>query len=194
MAVRLRLARRGRKARPYYYIVATDNRTPRDGKFIERIGSYNPVTNPATIELNFDRALTWLNNGAQPSDTVRRILSYKGVLMKKHLLDGVKKGAFNEAEAERRFNAWLEEKNSKIRSKVSDLENAKRSENKARLEAETAIKEKRAEALAKKQLEAMNALKEESSEEAPVVEENTTEDVVAEGEAPTSAEEATAEE
>jgi small subunit ribosomal protein S16 len=125
-----------------------------------------------------------LNNGAQPSDTVRRILSYKGVLMKKHLLDGVKKGAFNEAEAERRFNAWLEEKNSKIRSKVSDLENAKRSENKARLEAETAIKEKRAEVLAKKQLEAMNALKEESSEEAPVVEENTTEDVVAEGEAP----------
>ncbi|MDR2011378.1 MAG: 30S ribosomal protein S16 [Bacteroidales bacterium] len=190
MAVRLRLARHGRKTRPYYYIVATDNRSPRDGKFIERIGSYNPVTNPATIELDFDRALTWLNNGAQPSDTVRRILSYKGVLMKKHLLEGVKKGAFDETEAEKRFNAWLEEKNSKIRSKVSDLESAKRTESKAKLEAETKVKEKRAEAIAKKQLEAMNALKEESAEEVPANEDNTTEEVVADT---TTAEETTEE-
>jgi small subunit ribosomal protein S16 len=155
MAVRLRLARHGRKGRPYYYIVAADNRAPRDGRFIERIGSYNPMTNPATIDLNFDRALSWINNGAQPSDTVKRILSYKGVLMKKHLLDGVKKGAFDEAEAERRFKKWLEEKESKIRTKISDLEATKRSEAKVKLEAEIQVKEKRAEAIAKKYAEAV---------------------------------------
>ncbi len=150
MAVKLRLARHGRKRIPYYYIVAADSRSPRDGKFIERVGSYNPVSNPAQIDLNFDRALTWLMNGAQPSDTVRRILSYKGVLMKKHLLEGVKKGAFDEAEAERRFQAWLAQKDSKISSKVSDLEKAQREESKVRIEAERKVKEQKAEAIAKK--------------------------------------------
>ena len=194
MAVRLRLARHGRKARPYYYIVATDGRSPRDGNFIERIGSYNPMTNPATIELDFDKALTWVNNGAQPSDTVRRILSYKGVMMKKHLLDGVKKGAFDEAEAEKRFNSWFDEKNSKIKTKVSDLASAKRAEEKAKLEAETKIKEKRAEAIAKKQLEAINAAKEENAEDLPATEENTSEEIVAENNAADTTTEEKAEE
>ncbi|MBN2778052.1 MAG: 30S ribosomal protein S16 [Bacteroidales bacterium] len=150
MAVKLRLARHGRKSKPYYYIIATDSKSPRDGRFIERIGSYNPVTNPATIELDFDKALDWVTKGAQPTDTVKRILSYKGVLMKKHLLDGVRKGAFNEAEAEKRFTAWLEEKNSKITAKISDLSAKERAAAKAKLEAETKVKEERAQAIAKK--------------------------------------------
>jgi len=125
-------------------------------------------------------ALTWVNNGAQPSDTVKRILSYKGVLMKKHLLDGVKKGAFDEAEAERRFNKWLEEKESKVKAKISNLESAKRSESKAKLEAETKIKEKRAEDIAKKYAEAVAkeaVVNEENSEDLPVAESNTEETV-----------------
>lgn len=170
MAVKLRLARHGRKRQPYYYIVAADSRAPRDGKFIERIGSYSPVSNPAKIELDFDRALTWLMNGAQPSDTVRRILSYKGVLMKKHLLEGVKKGAFNEEEAEKRFKAWLAEKEAKISSKVSNLELAQRETDKARLEAERKVKEQKAQELAKKfaaEAEAAKAAQEaEKAEEA----------------------------
>ena len=100
MATKIRLARHGRKGRPFYHVVVADSRAPRDGRYIERIGSYNPMTNPATIDLNFDRALYWLMTGAQPTDTAKRILSYEGVLMKKHLLEGVKKGAFDMAAAE----------------------------------------------------------------------------------------------
>ena len=117
MPVKLRLARHGRKRFAFYHIVAADGRAPRDGKFIERVGAYNPNTNPATIELDFDKALDWLLKGAQPTETVRAILSYKGVLMKRHLLAGVKKGAFDEAEAERRFEAWWKEKEAKVQSK-----------------------------------------------------------------------------
>lgn len=165
MAVKLRLARHGRKARVFYHIVVADSRSPRDGRFIEKVGTYNPVTNPATIELNFDSALSWLMKGAQPTDTVRRILSYKGVLMKKHLLEGVKKGAFNEAEAERRFNAWLEEKNVKVSNKRNDLAAAKRADEKARFEAETKVREQRAEAIAKKRAEALAAAEAETAPE-----------------------------
>jgi small subunit ribosomal protein S16 len=164
MAVKLRLARHGRKSKPYYYIIATDSKSPRDGRFIERIGSYNPVTNPATIELDFEKALDWVTKGAQPTDTVKRILSYKGVLMKKHLLDGVRKGAFDEAEAEKRFTAWLEEKNSKITAKISDLSAKERAAAKAKLEAETKVKEERAQAIAKKY--AAEAKEEAAEEEA----------------------------
>ncbi|MDD4149549.1 MAG: 30S ribosomal protein S16 [Bacteroidales bacterium] len=173
MAVKLRLARHGRKRKPYYYIIAADSRTPRDGKFIERIGSYNPITNPATIELDFDKALDWMMKGAQPTDTVKRILSYKGVLMKKHLLEGVKKGAFAEAEVEIRFNAWLEEKQSKISAKISDLSAKERAELKAKLEAETKIKDQRAQAIAKKyakEIEAKAEAKAEAIVETPVEE------------------------
>lgn len=172
MAVKLRLARHGRKSKPYYYIIAADSRTPRDGKFIERIGSYNPITNPATIVLDFDRALDWMMKGAQPTETVRRILSYRGVMMKKHLLEGVLKGAFSEAEAENKFDAWLEDKTQKVNAKVSELDAKDRAEAKAKLEAETKIKEDRAQAIAKKyaaevaELEAANAPKEEVIEEA----------------------------
>lgn len=157
MAVRLRLARHGRKHKPFYHIVAVDSRAPRDGRFIEKLGTYNPMTNPATIDLDFNRALDWLQKGAQPSPTVRRILSYKGVLMKKHLLDGVKKGAFDLDEAERRFNLWLEQKQSKIKSKIVSLADVKRKEEKERLEAEKKIREAKAQAIAQKYAEQAQA-------------------------------------
>ena len=122
MATKIRLARHGKKGKPFYHIVTADARAPRDGKYIERIGSYNPNTNPATIEFNFERALHWVSVGAQPTDTVRAMLSYRGVLYKNHLLKGVKKGALTEAQVEEKFNKWLEEKAEKIESKVQSLE------------------------------------------------------------------------
>lgn len=166
MATKLRLQRRGRKNYPFYQIIVADSRAPRDGKYIERIGSYNPNTHPATITLDFDRALYWLQTGAQPTDTVRNILSEEGVLLKKHLLGGVKKGAFDQAEAERRFDAW---KNSKslLTQKVKDKdEEQKRAEAKARLDAEKEVNKTRSEALAKKKAE-----DEAANEPAPVEEE-----------------------
>ncbi|MCS6929204.1 MAG: 30S ribosomal protein S16 [Saprospiraceae bacterium] len=114
MAVRLRLQRRGRRKAPFYHIVAADARAPRDGRFIEKLGTYNPLTQPATIELNVDRAYYWLMNGAQPTDTVRSILRHKGVLYKKHLMLGVKKGALTLEEAEARWNAWKEAKEARL--------------------------------------------------------------------------------
>ncbi len=125
MATKIRLARHGHKDYAYYHIIVADSRSPRDGKFIERIGSYNPNTNPATVDLKFDRALYWLGVGAQPTDTVRNILSGEGVMLMKHLLGGVKKGAFDEAEAEKRFAAWKAEKDAK-NGKISQLERQKK--------------------------------------------------------------------
>lgn len=151
MSVKIRLARKGRKSQAYYHIVIADSRSPRDGRFIERIGIYNPVTDPATIELNFEKALEWLQNGAQPTDTCRNILSAKGVLLKKHLLEGVKKGAFDSEEAERRFTAWMTKKDQEIEAKKTSLEKKSEDNRKSRLDAEKAIKEARAEELAKKQ-------------------------------------------
>ena len=148
MATKIRLARHGRKGRPFYHVVVADSRAPRDGRYIERIGSYNPMTNPATIDLNFDRALYWLMTGAQPTDTAKRILSYEGVLMKKHLLEGVKKGAFDMAAADTKFEAWKKEKIAKIQAKIARLANESESAYKARLEAEA-----KAEIVAKKQAE-----------------------------------------
>jgi small subunit ribosomal protein S16 len=150
MPVKIRLARHGRKRAAYYHIVVADSRAPRDGRIIERIGSYNPITNPATIELDFDKALSWLIDGAQPSDTAKTILSYKGVLMKKHLLEGVKKGAFDDAEAERRYQAWKQEKDAKIIAKVDKLASDVSSEWAKRLKAEAKVKEARAAEIAKK--------------------------------------------
>ena len=167
MPVKIRLARHGRKRRAFYHIVVADSRAPRDGRYIERIGSYNPNTNPATIDLNFDKALTWLGNGAQPTDTARAILSYEGVMMKKHLLEGVKKGAFDEATAEEKFQAWKQEKEAKINAKKDGLSKAAADEAQARLEAEAKISADRAEAIAKKAAEAEAAAKaEEAGEEA----------------------------
>jgi small subunit ribosomal protein S16 len=150
MAVKIRLARKGRKKLAFYHVVVADSRSPRDGRYIEKIGSYNPVTNPATIELDFDKALGWLQNGALPTDTCRAILSYKGVLMKKHLLEGVKKGAFDEAEATKRFDEWIKQNEAKIEAKKSNLEKSLDDELGKRLSVEKRVNEARAAKLAKK--------------------------------------------
>jgi small subunit ribosomal protein S16 len=173
MAVKIRLARKGRKKLAYYHIVVANSRSPRDGRYIERIGKYNPLSNPATIELDFDKALGWLQNGAVPSDTCRAILSYKGVLIKKHLLEGVKKGAFDEAEAARRFEEWMKQNEAKIEAKKSGLEKSKDDETERLLEAEKKINEARAAKLARKQAElaakaeAANQPEQPAEEEAP---------------------------
>ena len=175
MAVKIRLARHGKKGYAFYHIVAADSRAPRDGKFIEKLGTYNPNTNPATIDLKFDRALDWLLKGAQPTDTCRAILSYKGVLYKKHLLGGVAKGAFTEAEAEAKFNKWAEEKQGKIDAKSNKLASDANATKKAQLAAEAKVKEERAAAIAEKKAqaaaEAAAAAAEEATEtEAPAEE------------------------
>lgn len=144
MPVRIRLQRHGKKGKPFYWVVAADSRAKRDGKFLEKLGTYNPNTNPAQITLNVDNAVKWLENGAQPSGTASRLLSYKGVLMKHHLNGGVRKGAFSEEEAEKRFNAWLEEKTKIVDSKVAGLDKAKADADAKALAAEKAVNEKRA--------------------------------------------------
>lgn len=148
MPVKIRLRRLGRKGRPFYHIVAADSRAPRDGKFLEKIGTYNPITNPATIDLDVDAALKWLANGAQPTDTAKNILSYKGVMYKKHLMRGVAKGAMTEEQANEKFNAWLEEKNAKISSKAEGVSAKAAKEAAERLKAEVAVKEAQAAAIA----------------------------------------------
>lgn len=150
MATKMRLQRFGKKVKPFYHIVIADGRAPRDGRFIEKIGTYNPVQNPAEINLMFDKALDWLQKGAQPSDTVKSILSFKGVLYKHHLLKGVRKGAMTEAQAEAKFQKWLNEKETKIEANLKNLEETDRNARKEVLEAETKIKEAREAELNKK--------------------------------------------
>jgi small subunit ribosomal protein S16 len=150
MAVKIRLARKGRKKLAFYHIVVADSRSPRDGRYIEKIGSYNPLSNPATIELDFDKALGWLQNGALPTDTCRAILSYKGVLVKKHLLEGVKKGAFDEAEAVKRFEEWMTQNDAKIEAKKSGLEKSQDDDLGKRLLVEKKVNEARVAKLAKR--------------------------------------------
>lgn len=150
MPTKIRLQRHGKKGRPFYHIVIADGRAPRDGRFIEKIGTYNPMTNPAEINLDIEGALTWLQNGAQPTDTVRAILSYKGVLYKSHLMKGVAKGALSEEEAEAKFQTWLSEKAAKIEAKKRGLTDAERAERKKALEAEAKVKELREAEVAKK--------------------------------------------
>jgi small subunit ribosomal protein S16 len=162
----MRLQRHGKKGRPFFHIVIADGRAPRDGKFIEKLGTYNPMTNPANIVLDVDKAVNWLSNGAQPTDTVRAILSYKGVLYKYHLLRGVRKGALSETEAEAKFKTWLEEKEAKIEAKRRSLEEKTRATKKEILDSETKIKEAREAELAKKRAAEMEANKpEETAEE-----------------------------
>ena len=148
MSTRIRLQRHGKKGKPFYHIVVADQRSKRDGKLIEKLGIYNPNTNPATIEINFDGAVNWMLKGAQPSDTARAILSYKGVMMKKHLLVGVAKGAFDEAEAEKRFESWMSGKEKKIADKIAGLNKVKIDTAKEKLKAEKAVKEEKAKAIA----------------------------------------------
>ncbi len=159
MPTKIRLARHGRKRNPFYHIVIADSRAPRDGKFIERVGSYNPNTNPATIDLDFDRTLDWFQKGAQPTDTVKAILSHTGILHKNHLLIGVKKGAFTEEVAEERFKDWVESKQSKIEERKSKLSEEKTKAEKKKLAAEAKVNEDRAKALAAKQSELVAQLK-----------------------------------
>ena len=157
MATKIRLQRHGRKGYAFYHIVIADSRAPRDGKFIERIGSYNPNTDPATVDLKFDRALYWVNVGAQPTDTVRNLLSNEGVLLKKHLQGGVAKGAFSEAEAENKFAAWKQAKQSERIAQFSKTSEAERAAAKTKLDAEKAVNKAKAEALANKKAEAAAA-------------------------------------
>ena len=147
MATKIRLQRFGKKGKPFYHVVVADARAPRDGKFIERLGSYNPNTNPATIEINFEKALDWVNKGAQPTDTCRAILSYKGILYKKHLEGGVKKGALTEEQAEAKFAQWLEGKAVKIEGKKEILSKSKQEIKQATLLAEAKKKEEMAAAI-----------------------------------------------
>ena len=157
MPVKIRLQCHGRKGYAYYHIVISDSKAPRDGKFIERIGSYNPNTNPATIDLKFERALYWLQIGAQPTDTTRTILSNEGVLLKKHLLEGAKKGAFDVTEADNRFEAWKASKESSVTKTKEQLVAEKQADLKARLTAETAVNKAKAAEVAKKKSDAIAA-------------------------------------
>ena len=177
MATVIRLQRHGRKHYPIYKIVVTDSRAPRDGRFIEKLGTYNPNTNPAAVELEFDRALYWVNVGAQPSDTVRSILSHEGVLLMKHLQGGVKKGAFAEEEAQARFEKWLKERKAGEEAIRTKSESGKVEAARKALEAEREKNKQRAEALAAKKAEAEAAKRaeeaasaEETAPEAPAEE------------------------
>ncbi len=174
MATRIRLQRHGKKSKAFYHIVAADSRAKRDGRFIEKFGTYNPNTNPATVELEFDRALHWLQVGAEMSDTARALLSYKGVLYKNHLINGIKKGAITEAQVEEKFAKWLEEKEGKITAKSTGLVKEAENARLARLKAETESAANKA-----KEIEAKNTPVEEVVEEAPVAEEASSEDAPA---------------
>ena len=173
MPVKIRLQRHGKKGKPFYWIVAADARSKRDGKYLEKLGTYNPNFNPAQIEINVDGTVKWLQNGAQPTDTAKSILSYKGVMLKNHLAGGVRKGALTEAQAEAKFQAWIDEKTAKVDAKKSDLEKAKEAEAVKQFEAEKATNEARIAAAA--------PVVEEVIEEAAPAEEATTEVVAEEG-------------
>ena len=178
MAVRLRLQRQGKKGKPFYHLVAADARAKRDGRFIEKLGTYNPNTNPATIEVVHDRALHWLQVGAEPSDTARAILKYSGAIYHNHLLNGVRKGAMTEAEAQKRFDAWFNDKQTKIQAKRDGLDAAAEKELKDRMAAERKQNDERAAALAaaasdlaaEAEAAAAEAAAEEAGEEAPAAE------------------------
>lgn len=170
MAVKIRLARRGRKKLALYDVVVADARAPRDGRFIEKIGTYNPLTNPASIDLKDDRAFHWLMNGAQPSDTVKAMLSYRGIMLKKHLQIGVVKGAITQEQADAKLADWLKAKEAKIQGKVDSLAKSKQDVAKARKEAEIKVKEARAEKIRKKS--EVKAQEDTAAEAAPADEAN----------------------
>ncbi|TVZ55914.1 SSU ribosomal protein S16P [Lutibacter sp. Hel_I_33_5] len=173
MPVKIRLQRHGKKGKPFYWVVAADSRAKRDGRFLEKLGTYNPNVNPAIIDLDVDGAVKWLQNGAQPTDTARTILSYKGAMLKNHLAGGVRKGALTEEQAEEKFNAWLEEKTGKVSSKEEELAKAKADVIAKALEAEKAVNEARIAAAQKVEEEATAA--EEAVEATETVEEATEE-------------------
>ena len=179
MSVKIRLQRHGSKGRPFFHIVVADSRARRDGKFIEKLGTYNPITNPATIELNVDSAVEWLNNGAQPTDTARAILSYKGALMKHHLDGGVRKGALTQEQADAKLASWLEEKAGKVTAKKDGLSKAKDEAKAKALKAEKEANDKRA-AAAAEAAKAEEAVEEVAEETAEVAVEETVAEVATE--------------
>jgi len=181
MSVKIRLQRFGKRNQSFYHIVAADARAPRDGKFIEKLGIYNPRTNPATIELDNDKALKWLANGAQPSDTCRGILAYRGVMFRKHLNEGVRKNALTPEEADQRHAAWLEQKNLKITQKEQDIANKKKEGLKQRLADESKVRAEVAERVTAKRIAATEAL---AAEAKQVVLDNAAEASEASGEEP----------
>ena len=192
MPVKIRLQRHGKKGKPFYWIVAADARSKRDGKFLEKLGIYNPNTNPATIDLNVDSAVKWLTNGAQPSDTAKRLLSYKGALLKHHLLGGLRKGALTEEQVVEKFNAWVAEKDAAVAAKVSGLTQEQEVEKAKALAAEKVVNDKRvsdAQALEAAEIAATEAAAAEvaATEEVVAEEAPATEEVVAE-EAPATEE------
>ena len=196
MPVKLRLQRHGKKGKPFYWIVAADTRAKRDGRFLEKLGTYNPNLNPAIIELNIDSAVKWLENGAQPTDTTRTILSNEGVLLKKHLAGGVKKGALTEEEAEKKFQEWLTEKKAKTDAKKSNLQKEKDAQEAKALAAEKAANEARIAAGLSKAEDKASEVTEEIAEVAEVtaeVAEENTEEATEEASEETTAEEATEE-
>lgn len=181
MAVKIRLQRHGKKNFAFFHIVVADSRSPRDGRFIEQIGSYNPNTNPATILLNEERALAWLNVGAQPTPTAKRILSYEGVLLAKHLQGGVKKGALTQEQADAKLAAWKSEKAAKVSAKKEGLRKDAAAAHKAAVEAESKVNQERAEAIAKRKAEAEEAAR--AAAEAAAAEKAAQEAAAAEAEA-----------
>ncbi len=185
MATKIRLQRHGRKGYAFYSIVIADSRAPRDGKFTEKLGTYNPNTNPATVDLNFERALYWVECGAQPTDTVRNILSREGVMLMKHLKGGVKKGSFDEAAAQAKFDAWKASKTQSLAAVVTKTAEAKKAAVAARLEEEKAINAQIAEKVAEKKAAAAAA---KAEAEAAAAAEATTEDAPAENAAEAPAE------
>ncbi|MBP3254609.1 MAG: 30S ribosomal protein S16 [Bacteroidales bacterium] len=170
MAVKIRLQRHGKKNQPFYHIVIADARAARDGKFIEKLGTYNPLTSPATVDVDCDRACYWLKNGAQPTDTVRSLFRYKGILYKRHLQIGVEKGAFTEEVAQKRFDEWFENKSKKIESEKSKKEVSEKEARKQLLKAEADVNAKRAEAIAKKKAQAEADAAKPAEEEQPQTE------------------------
>ncbi len=173
MPVKLRLQRHGRKRKPFYHIVAADSRAPRDGRFIEKVGTFNPIDNPSTVVLDVDRALYWLQNGAQPTDKVKSILSAEGVLYRNHLNGGVKKGAMTQEQADAKFEAWMKEKERKVGHALDSMRKAKEAETNAKLAAEKEVAEKRSAAIAAAAATAETAAQpaEEAAEEAAPAEE-----------------------
>jgi small subunit ribosomal protein S16 len=167
MATKIRLQRRGKKGRPFFHIVIADSRAPRDGRFVDRIGTYNPLTFPASIELDFEKALQWYQTGAQPTETVRAILSYKGVLYKAHLLKGVEKGALTTEQAEDKFQKWINEKSEKINTIASEKKQVEREKKRKRIDNETRVKDARNQAIAKKRASANIKLEEGAAAEEP---------------------------
>ncbi len=193
MSVKIRLQRHGKKQKPFYWVVAADARSKRDGKYLEKIGTYNPNTNPATIELNLDSAVKWLHNGAQPTDTAKAILSYKGALLKHHLDGGIRKGALTQEQADAKLAAWLEAKAGKVDAKKDGLSKAQAAAKAKAFKAEQAVNAKRLEDAAKAEADAIAAESAvEEVEEAPAaeveVEETAAEEVVAEVEETPAAE------